>query len=162
MGFIVNKPTIRPARITDLEELNHQMYLLHQYHHEMEPEHFKTPEEVQLEKNISSYLDEPECLIFVAEIDNKIVGFITGHFCELVSVISKSVQMGSIDELYVSPEYRNRGVAQRLFSRMENMFEDYGVKQVFVEVWDFNQAAVHFYKKMKFKSHILYLRKPLN
>ncbi|WP_375754053.1 GNAT family N-acetyltransferase [Vibrio sp. HN007] len=157
----MNTPTIRPARLTDLDVLNEQMYLLHQYHHLAQPEHFKTPEEVQLEKNISTYLDDPQCLIYVAEVEGAIVGFVTGHFCELLSTISKPVQMGSVDELYVYPEYRNMGVAKRLILKMEEMFEDFGVKQVFVEVWDFNQSAINLYNKMDFKNHIHYLRKTL-
>lgn len=64
--------------------------------------------------------------------------------------MSKPVQMGSVDELFVLPEYRKLKVAKMLFSRVESTFEDYGVTQVFVEVWDFNSPAKDFYQKMGF------------
>ncbi|WED23291.1 GNAT family N-acetyltransferase [Vibrio sp. JC009] len=137
------------------------MYELHAWHHQSQPEHFKTPEAIQQEKSITTYLDEPECMAFVATDSEKVVGFITGHFCELISTVSKPVQMGSIDELYVLPEYRKQGIAEQLFHRLEHRLEDYGVKQIFVEVWDFNQAALKFYDKVKFNHHIHWMRKPV-
>ncbi|MCL9783141.1 GNAT family N-acetyltransferase [Vibrio sp. S4M6] len=153
--------TILSAQPTDLDQLNNLMYDLHQEHHAQCPEHFKSADEVVKEKSIASYLNNPECVIFVAKEQSQIVGFITGHFCELVSEVSKPVQMGSIDELYVKTDYRNLGVAKALVEKLEERFEEYGVKQVFVEVWEFNQTAQHFYDKLQFSGHIRWLRKAL-
>ncbi|WP_165311429.1 GNAT family N-acetyltransferase [Vibrio ziniensis] len=150
---------IAPAREEDLEELNDLMYELHHEHHVACPEHFKTAEDIEQEKSIARYLDTPECLVYVAKDDDSIIGFITGHFCELVSTVSKPVQMGSIDELYVLPEYRKQGVATLLYKKLEKTFIDYGVQQVFVEVWAFNQNAQHFYEDTGFEPHISWLRK---
>ncbi len=150
---------IVPARTDDLEVLNQLMYELHEEHHQACPEHFKTAEDIEQEKSIARYLDMPECLVFVARQDTSIVGFITGHFCELVSSVSKPVPMGSIDELYVVPSHRQQGVASQMYKRLESTFIDYGVEQVFVEVWAFNQNAHHFYEEVGFKPHISWLRK---
>ncbi len=150
---------IVPARADDLEELNDLMYELHDEHHIACPEHFKTAEEIEQEKSIARYLDMPECLVYVAKQQNAIIGFITGHFCELVSTVSKPVQMGSIDELYVLPEYRKQGVATLLYKKLETTFIEYGVEQVFVEVWAFNHNAHRFYEDSGFQPHIAWLRK---
>lgn len=135
--------------------------MLHDEHHAACPEHFKTAEEIEQEKSIARYLDDPECLVLVACCDEQIVGFITGHFCELVSTVSKPVQMGSIDELYVYPKHRQNGLAKQLITNLEQRFEEYGVEQVFVEVWAFNQQAQALYKSINFQSHIHWLRKAL-
>ncbi|PMH44943.1 histone acetyltransferase [Vibrio sp. 10N.286.49.B3] len=137
------------------------MFDLHHHHHLAEPEHFKTAEEVQEEKSIARYLDDPECLVYVAKSNQVIIGFITGHFCELISSVSKPVFMGSIDELYIVPEYRHADIAKSLFDKIETTFMLYGVKQVFVEVWEFNSPAQSFYNKMGFNNHIHWLRKQL-
>ncbi|PWI34212.1 N-acetyltransferase [Vibrio albus] len=152
---------IRSAVFDDLDELNDMMFALHDYHHKSCPEHFKTAEEIEQEKSIARYLDIPECLVYVAVEEKRVIGFITGHFCELVSTVSKPVEMGSIDELYVLPEKRNSDIAGKLFRKLEQTFDDYGVQQIFVEVWDFNQGAVHFYNKMGFNQHIHWMRKSL-
>ncbi|CAH0539727.1 GNAT family N-acetyltransferase [Vibrio marisflavi] len=153
--------TIAPAQPSDLTQLNTLMYELHQEHHEQCPEHFKPADEVAKSKDIASYLNTPERLVYVAKEGELIIGFITGHFCELVSEVSQPVQMGSIDELYVKTEYRQLGAAKSLVAKLERSFEDYGVKQVFVEVWEFNKPAQNFYQSQLFSSHIHWLRKAL-
>ncbi|WP_394144930.1 GNAT family N-acetyltransferase [Vibrio atypicus] len=153
--------TLRAANQSDLEQLNELMYQLHDEHHRQSPDFFKTAEEIEQEKSIARYLDNPECLVFVACDDKKVIGFISGHFCELISTVSKPVQMGSIDEFYVMPSHRKQGVAGMLCQRIERTFEEYGVKEMFVEVWDFNQPANQLYHQLGFVSHINWLRKPL-
>ena len=153
--------TLRAAQHKDLEQLNELMFELHHHHYLASPEHFKTAEEIEQEKSIARYLDDPECLVYVALKGELIVGFVTGYFCELISTVSKTVQMGSIDELYVLPDYRKESIAESLFEKLERTFDDYGVQQVFVEVWDFNSPAKHFYQKMGFIPHIQWMRKSL-
>ncbi|WJG20302.1 GNAT family N-acetyltransferase [Vibrio furnissii] len=151
--------SLQAAQITDLEILNQLMFDLHDEHHRACPEYFKTAEEVEQEKSIARYIENPDCLVLVAKVDTQIVGFITGYFSELVSSVSKPVPMGSIDELYVMPQYRQQGIARQLFSRLEQTFVEYGVAEVFVEVWDFNKEAQLFYQDVGFSHHIHWLRK---
>lgn len=151
--------SLQAAQIADLEILNQLMFDLHDEHHRACPEYFKTAEEVEQEKSIARYIENPDCLVLVAKFDTQIVGFITGYFSELVSSVSKPVPMGSIDELYVMPQYRQQGIARQLFSRLEQTFVEYGVAEVFVEVWDFNKEAQLFYQDVGFSHHIHWLRK---
>lgn len=153
--------TIRSAKTDDLEQLNELMFSLHDEHHAQCPEHFKTAEEIEQEKSIARYIDDPECLVFVACHDEQIIGFVSGHFCELISTVSKPVQMGSIDELYVLHAYRKQSIAKTLCQHLEQRFEEYGVKQLFVEVWDFNQSAIAFYHQSGFSQHIHVMRKSI-
>ncbi|WP_423840445.1 GNAT family N-acetyltransferase [Vibrio mytili] len=153
---------IKPARFEDLESLNDLMFDLHDEHHVQSPELFKTAEEIEQEKSIARYIDNPECLVYVAREAEVIIGFVSGHFCELISAVSNPVMMGSVDELYVLPAYRKQGVAIALLEKIESTFTDYGVKQMFVEVWDFNQQALALYKREGFAPHIHCLRKPLS
>ncbi|MCA2018423.1 GNAT family N-acetyltransferase [Vibrio tritonius] len=151
----------KSAQAQHLEQLNDLMFALHDEHHHACPEHFKTAEEIEQEKSIARYLDDPTCLVYVALVNSHVVGFATGHFCELVSTVSKPVLMGSIDELYVVPEYRSKGVASKLCARLEKTMREYGVTQLFVEVWDFNTGAQDFYQDMGFTQHIHWLRKSI-
>lgn len=151
---------IRAASQKDLPQLDELMFQLHHHHHESCPDFFKTPEEIEQEKSIARYLDSPECLVYVAiDTSGLIIGFVTGHFCELISTVSKAIPMGNIDELFVIPEYRKSGVAEQLLAKIEQTLVDYGVQQIFVEVWEFNQAARSLYNKLGFASHIHWLRK---
>jgi ribosomal protein S18 acetylase RimI-like enzyme len=152
---------IRAAQLSHLEQLNDLMFKLHDEHHQQSPQLFKSAEEIEQEKSIACYLDNPDCLVYVAYQQDNIVGFITGHFCELSSTVSQPVMMGSVDELYVVPAVRKQGIAAALLTKLEKTFIDYGVKQMFVEVWHFNQTAVELYKNQGFGHHIHWLRKPV-
>ncbi|MBR9787131.1 MAG: GNAT family N-acetyltransferase [Vibrionaceae bacterium] len=152
---------IKSACFDDISILNDLMFDLHDEHHVQSPELFKTAEEIEQEKSIGRYIDNPECLVYVASKDDEIIGFVSGHFCELISVVSKPVMMGSVDELYVLPEFRKQGVAKALLDKIESTFINYGAKQMFVEVWNFNQQALALYEKQGFGHHIYCLRKPL-
>ncbi|MGO2323763.1 GNAT family N-acetyltransferase [Vibrio casei] len=153
---------IRSARREDLRQLDELMYQLHDHHHKASPEFFKTASDIEQEKSIARYLDDPECLLYVAVVgEANIIGFISGHFCELISTVSKPLPMGNIDEFFVVEKYRQSGVAQSLFKHIESILFDYGVQQIFVEVWAFNQVGQSFYQKMGFNPHIHWLRKSL-
>lgn len=158
----MSKFLIKTASFDDLESLNDLMFDLHDEHHMQSPELFKTAEEIEQEKSIARYIDNPTCLVYVAREGDDIIGFVSGHFCELISVVSSPVMMGSVDELYVLPEYRKQGVAKLLLDKIESTFTQYGVKQMLVEVWSFNQQALSLYTKQGFSDHIHCLRKPLN
>jgi ribosomal protein S18 acetylase RimI-like enzyme len=145
----------------DLPILEEMMYELHYEHHLSCPEHFKPAQEILQEKKIGEYLNCPEGLVYIASLKGEMIGFITGHMSELISMVSKRVYMGSIDELYVRPAFRCQGIGYLLLSRLTKAFENFGVEQIFVEVWSFNHAAQQLYQKLGFEHHIYYLRKAI-
>ncbi len=153
---------IRHATADDLSSLHKLMFELHNEHHQAEPDHFKSANQVMAEKDIKQYIDAPDAFVFVSVFEQGVVGFATGHFGEFESSISQPVMMGSIDELYVYPESRNHGIGSDLLTRCAQEFEDYGVKQVMVEVWDFNQVAIKLYRSLGYQAHIHCLRKILD
>ncbi len=152
---------IRFAQSGDLTQIEKLMYRLHDFHHCNARETIKTASDIAQQKSVARYINDPECLVYIAEQGGHIIGFITGHFCELVSQISKPVQMGSIDELFVVEELRRQGIAESLMEKISVTFEEYGVKKIFVEVWHFNHSAINFYHKQGFDHHIHWLCKSM-
>ncbi len=155
----------RPANASHLPQLRKMMTALHQEHHTRDPELFKEPAEIDKVKDIGTYLNEPNCLLFVAcdkhDGVEQVTGFISGHFCELSSTVSKPITMGSVDEFYVDPASRGQGIGRELLSIIAQRFKVYGASQMFVEVWDSNQGAIQMYQSSGFNHHIHWLRKPL-
>ena len=71
-------------------------------------------------KNEESDLCEP---LAVALEDDRIIGYLFGHFYEREkhsSCIKKGSRCFSVDELYVIPEYRGRGIGKSLFRMVED------------------------------------------
>ena len=81
----------------------------------------------------------------VAEIDGKLVGFI------LVEVSGMYVGRGSVDDLYIQSEYRNKGIGKALLQAAFEWLKDNGVKRVGLGVHKSNEVAIKLYKSMGFE-----------
>ena len=96
------------------------------------------------------FLKGKDEFFFVAEDNNKIIGMITGHVAKRdeaeIYVIER---VGYIDELCVSPEYRNSGIGKKL---MEKLLEELFKKDVeFVGLGAaYKNVAINFYKSCGF------------
>ncbi|MBQ1288892.1 MAG: GNAT family N-acetyltransferase [Erysipelotrichaceae bacterium] len=69
--------------------------------------------------NTEEDLKEP---LYTARDDGRIVGYVFGHFYtaeKRTSYIEPGSYCFEIDELYVLPEYRSRGIGRKLFSAIE-------------------------------------------
>ncbi len=153
--------SIRSMVADDLALANRYLYQLNQLHHEAMPDYFKTPQQVAAAKDLTPYVTQAGCFGFIAEIDSKPVGFILGHVQELISPISKTLIMGSIDEMYVEPKYRGQQIGQRLLDRLEQQCRDYRASELFVETWAFNHQAQAFYQRAGLMPHVYWNRKTL-
>lgn len=84
-------------------------------------------------------------MIFVAESNGKIVGFITGR-------ISKGVKHkeGSFD-IYIKSEFRGKGIGNELMNKLLKWFKTKNCKTVSLNVYSSNKKAKQFYKCLGFK-----------
>ena len=84
----------------------------------------------------------------VAELDNKVIGFILGEISGWEFGVPASV--GWIDTIGVDPKYQKRGVAKALMGELINNFRKSGVKNIYTLVnwsdWDLLQ----FFRRMGF------------
>jgi ribosomal protein S18 acetylase RimI-like enzyme len=84
----------------------------------------------------------------VAELDNKVIGFILGEVSGWEFGVPASV--GWIDTIGVDPEYQKRGVAKALMGELIENFRTAGVKNIYTLVnwsdWDLLQ----FFRQMGF------------
>ena len=74
--------------------------------------------------NSKDDLKEP---LFLARLDNHIIGYVFGHFYvteKKTSYIPVGAKCFEVDELFVSKKYRNQGIGKRLFKALENHVKD--------------------------------------
>ena len=87
------------------------------------------------------FFENPINIILVAEVDDKIVGFID---------FMVTFNSATIVQIAVVPEYRKQKIATNLLNEMENCFPkdlDDVVENVTLEVRKSNEAAINLYKK---------------
>lgn len=79
--------------------------------------------------------------VYVAEIDNQVVGYISGylHFLDY----GVPVMLGTCDSVYVRPEYRSTGIAANLIDRLTDFVTNSGAKELqFQTKYDLGLAKV--------------------
>ena len=86
--------------------------------------------------------------IFFAEEDGKVVGYLFGKVYKsenMQAIMPKGTPYFEVEELYVSPEYRSRGIGESLFRYVENAVKneaEYMVLSTATKNW---KAIFHFY-----------------
>jgi ribosomal-protein-alanine N-acetyltransferase len=82
-------------------------------------------------------------LFIVAEIGQKIIGFINGVKIDTMKV--------KILMLAVSEDYRKKNIASSLLTQFENAIIKEGMKEIELEVRTINKKATKFYQKSGYK-----------
>lgn len=90
--------------------------------------------------------DPDYCL--VAEADSKIVGFILANTIEKEGTAWK--KYGYVSWIGVDEEYQRSNLGQRLYRRLEDRFEEDGVRMVIADTDAENGKAIGFFKALGF------------
>jgi len=93
-------------------------------------------------KNIRYWLENFSELAFIAEEDEKVVGYVAGE------VIGK---IGIIEDIAVARTHQGRGIGSMLMKKELNALKAKGAEVAMVEVHYKNSAAVPFYYGFKFR-----------
>lgn len=153
--------TIREANKEDLSYMKQALYKLNELHHKALPSYFKSPSEVAEAKDLSKYISSKNAFSFIALQENKHIGFAVGSIRTLSSPISKTLKIGSIEEIFIESEFRGNGIGKLLHAEIEKSCRSNGATELFTEVWGFNQPALSHYEKLGMQTHVHWLRKKL-
>lgn len=150
---------IRPMRPEDFPAVSAMMDDLHALHVENRPDLYVPmspiyPENVYLEK-----LADPATLCLLAEEDGAAAGLC---FVEMRKrTCMRNIPSAYMDDLYVSPAFRRRGVATALFRRAEALAKEKGAVRLDLMVWGFNREALAFYESLGMTRQRYILELPL-
>ena len=90
----------------------------------------------------------PHWTSLVAELDNRVVGFVFGRAAELEFGLPGIVAW--IEIVGVDPAYRGRGVARALLERFTASAQDHGIKTIFTLVDRNNPQMEQFFSRLDF------------
>lgn len=145
---------VRLAKKEDLKAVNKirkEVYLLHA---KGRPDIFqpKWAEKNQMEY-LQTYLSDEKLLLYVCERDSKVLGYAMVEKKEKQkSVYSNERKWCEVSDLGVSEKQRGKGVGTELFDFLKKEIKAMGYSRIELNVWEFNENAVHFYDKIGFKT----------
>jgi ribosomal protein S18 acetylase RimI-like enzyme len=90
----------------------------------------------------------PHWASLVAELDNRVVGFLLGRAGELEFGLPGTV--ACIEIIGVDPAYRHRGIARALLEQFTSSAEDHGVKTIFTLVGREQPEIKNFFNRLVF------------
>lgn len=90
----------------------------------------------------------PHWASLVAEIDNRVVGFILGRAGELEFGLPGTVAW--IEMIGVDPAYRHRGVAHAMVEKFAESAEDHGIRTIFTLITSNQTEMQQFFSRLGF------------
>jgi GNAT superfamily N-acetyltransferase len=107
-------------------------------------------------------LNDKNHIFFIAEIDKKIVGIITGHIGKRDEAdVYVHQNIGFIDELSVVPEHRKIGIGKKLIERILEELKNRKIEYVGIGAAYNNTTAIKLYKSYGFNPEGIWMLKNL-
>lgn len=139
--------TIRNLTSGDYEAMLELYKELDRFHIDSRPDCFVEREEVYPRADFEHNLAMPISLDLGAFDGNCMVGFVSATLWN-ESFMVKDVKTVCLDNIYVRPSHRRRGIAAKLFAQVERWARERGAVRLELHTWDFNQGAIAMYREM--------------
>jgi len=147
---------VKEAEISNLEDILNLNQQLFNY----EYENFDKTLNCNWPPNNLKYFKEAiikdDSLALVVFIEDKIIGYLIGSI-EKAEVYRKIKQIAEIDDMFIIPEYRGKGIGVLLYKRFIKWAKKKGINRVRVVASAQNVKTINFYKKNKLKEYDLIL-----
>ena len=98
---------------------------------------------------LSRLLDDPTEIMFVAEIDDKIVGVASAKIEKPAGMYGVDKMM-YLDDLVVHEDYRRQGIADKLMDARLDYAKSLGITKCYSKIYNFNTAPQQLAKKHGF------------
>lgn len=150
----MNTTITRPASLNDLPVLNEFLQML---------VNAERPFDITLQEGDLIYYDLKELIerdnseLLVLEIDGKLVGCGYAQIRPAKNYLLYK-EYAHLGFMFVLPEYRGRGLNQQLISELMTWAKSKGIREVRLQVYTENNAAVRAYEKVGFKQILTEMR----
>jgi ribosomal protein S18 acetylase RimI-like enzyme len=98
-------------------------------------------------KYFTDLLNDEDSICLVAEVDNKVTGYIAASSKEISYRNSKYIE---IENMGVIPEYRSLGIGRLLMNKCLGLAKEKGYQKAYVNSYSRNLKAIEFYKRNGF------------
>ena len=140
---------IRKLTETDYDKVVELYKELDDFHAQARPDYFvyRNKEEIVPKDAYYHNLAHPCCLDMGAFDGERMVGVVRATLWEESGMVL-GVKTACLDDIYVLPTYRRRGIATKLFTEVETWAKKQGAIRLDLHTWDFNKGAIAMYQLM--------------
>ncbi len=158
----MESPLIREANKKDIANLCTLWRKMMLFHENLD-ERFRFTKNAAREysRHIANALHARNMRVFVAEMNGEIIGYIFGEVQER-SPIFPVGRFGFVSDIYVTEEWRRKGVGRRLFYKMREWMLKESITAIELLAAERNPHSVAFWESLGFVSYLRLLRKEEN
>lgn len=142
-------------RECNYEDLDYIIFLQQQWKTEDIAYGFVPDDKSYLERKIGKYL-------YVAELNNKIIGFVLGtvHKSENMTIFNNGQLYIKVDDIYISQSFRNTNFGSLLLDKLLNAAKEDGINRslIYSSAKDMD-SIIKFYKKHDYKTWYIQMYK---
>jgi len=152
----MHKISIRKATIDDLtsiQELNNSLF-------DLEVKNFddSLKQGWPFEKEGKVYFEDmiKNEIVFVAEVEEVVVGYLAGSICEQISYITET--FAELDNMCINEEHRRFGIGTLLINEFKKYCKEINIQNIKVTASAKNSRAIQFYMKNGFEDYNITLK----
>jgi ribosomal protein S18 acetylase RimI-like enzyme len=141
---------IREARTQDYEALCPLLDEVDAYHRQALPQVYRAPDgPARSREYVLAIIASHDAALYVAEEDGQIVGLVHVLVRQAPDVpILVPRRYAVIENIVVSRAHRRRGIGRALIERAQHWAAEQGLTRVELNVWEFNEGAMAFYREL--------------
>ena len=145
----MNNVKIRKLVESDYDQVIELYAQLDEFHVQARPDCFvhREKEKIYPKDAFVHNLAYPGSLDLGAFEGDRLIGFVSATLWE-ESNMRKDLKTVCLDNIYILPTYRRRGIAAKLFAEVESWAKEQGAIRLALHTWDFNRGAIAMYKAM--------------
>jgi ribosomal protein S18 acetylase RimI-like enzyme len=147
---MVKTPVIRKMTEEDSIAVADLWYRLSKHHEDYH--RYYAVKESGVEDLVVHVLDllRRDCVIYVSELDERIVGFVSGYIVRRNPHLSTE-RVGKVDNIFVSEDSRGNGVGTQLLESLFNFYKSNGIVYIEISCDLQNAGARRLYERLGFK-----------
>ncbi len=147
---------VRNMKLKDYDAHQKLMNQLHTLHVDSRPDIFVPFVGITVEK-FKEFLEDNSHIFLALEHEESVIGI-----CEVRLPNDKlSSKRAIIEVISIEEKYMNKGYGTKFVEAVETVLRKKDIDRIELNVWKFNEAAIHFYEKLGFSIQRMGLEKRL-
>jgi len=148
---------IRKAEFKDAKEIISLLKEVLEIHASIRPDLFKSGTCKYKEEDILNKLKDINTPIFVAEENSEFLGYLLCEIIEINESNRNKMKVMYIDDIAIKKEHRGKHIGEALFNFIKEEAKRLNCYEITLRIYEGNDSAMAFYKKMGMKVQSSYM-----